>query len=61
MGYVEGEILKRLEDIQASIIALHSKIDNFEGFFDASEEEIQEFERELELAKKQGVRLEDLE
>jgi len=53
--------LKRLEDIQASIIALHSKIDNFEGFFNASEEEIQEFERELELAKKRGTRLEDLE
>ena len=61
MGYAETEIIKKLEDIQASIAALHSKIDNFEGFFEAEEEEIETFERELELAKKKGVCLEELE
>ncbi len=61
MGYAEVDIIKKLEDIQASIAALHSKIDNFEGFFEVEKEEIEKYERELELAKKKGVRLEELE
>ena len=59
--HAEEKILERLESILVSVSALHSKIDNFEGFFEASVEEVEEFEKELELARKEGTRLEELE
>jgi DNA-binding PadR family transcriptional regulator len=61
MASAEAEVLKVLEDIKRSVRELHSKIDNFEGFFEASEDDVKEYVEEVKRAKKEGVRLEDLE
>jgi len=57
---VEKLILRELREIKEELKILNSKIDNFTGYFDLNEEEIEELYRELEDAKKHGKRLEDV-
>ncbi|BAD85155.1 hypothetical protein, conserved [Thermococcus kodakarensis KOD1] len=57
---VEKLILRELREIKEELKILNSKIDNFTGYFDLDEEEIEELYRELEDAKKHGKRLEDV-
>ncbi|ASJ12447.1 hypothetical protein E3E25_05005 [Thermococcus sp. MAR1] len=60
MEDVERLILQELREIKEELRILNSKIDNFAGYFEVSEEELQELISELEDAKKNGVRLEEI-
>ncbi len=60
MESVEKLILQELREIKEELRALNSKIDNFEGYFEADEDELQELMSELENAKKKGVKLEEV-
>jgi len=60
MENVESAILHELREIREELRILNSKIDNFAGYFDVSEEELEELMNELEDAKKNGVRLEEI-
>ncbi|AMQ17719.1 hypothetical protein [Thermococcus peptonophilus] len=57
---VEKLILRELKEIKEELKILNSKIDNFTGYFDLDEKEIEELYRELKDAKKHGRRLEDV-
>ena len=60
MEDVERLILQELREIKEELRILNSKIDNFTGYFEVSREELQELISELEDAKKNGVRLEEI-
>ncbi len=60
MEDVERLILQELREIKEELRILNSKIDNFTGYFEVSREELQELINELEDAKKNGVRLEEI-
>ncbi|WP_456395136.1 hypothetical protein [Thermococcus sp.] len=60
MEDVEKLILQELREIKEELRILNSKIDNFAGYFEVSEDELQELISELEDAKKNGVRLEEI-
>jgi len=53
-------ILQELREIKEELRVLNSKIDNFAGYFEADEDELQELMSELENAKKKGVKLEEV-
>lgn len=57
---VEKFIFCELREIKEELKILNLKIDNFIGYFDFDEEEIEEFYREFEDVKKYGKRLEDV-
>jgi len=57
---VEKLILQELREIKEELRVLNSKIDNFEGYFEVDEDELQELMSELENAKKKGVKLEEV-
>ncbi len=46
-----------LEIIMEKLEEIDSKIDNFLGFIELSEKEVEELEREFEIAKKEGITL----
>jgi len=60
MESVEKLILQELREIKEELRVLNSKIDNFEGYFEVDEDELQELMSELENAKKKGVKLEEV-
>ncbi|WP_245608283.1 hypothetical protein [Thermococcus guaymasensis] len=60
MESIEKLILQELREIKEELKALNSKIDNFAGYFEADENELQKLMRELEDAKKNGVKLEEV-
>ncbi|NJE55607.1 hypothetical protein E3E28_10345 [Thermococcus sp. 21S9] len=60
MESVEKLILQELREIKEELRVLNSKIDNFAGYFEAGEDELQELMAELEDAKKKGVKLEEV-
>ena len=60
MESVEKAILHELREIKEELRILNSKIDNFSGYFEVSEEELRELLKELDETKKNGVRLEEI-
>jgi len=60
MESFEKLILQELREIKEELKAPNSKIDNFAGYFEADESELRELMRELEDAKKNGVKLEEV-
>ncbi len=60
MEGVESLILKELKEIREELKILNSKIDNFAGYFEVSDEELHKLLKELEDTKKNGIRLEEI-
>jgi len=60
MEDIERLILHELREIKEELRILNSKIDNFAGYFEVSKEELHELMSELEDARKNGVKLEEI-